>query len=149
MLRSVETTGGPPTPGLAVRVLGAPALLVDGHEQAFPPGRPGRLLAALVLARGRTLTVDRLVDDVWGEQLPGDARGALHTTVGRTRRALGVVGERLRRQDTGYLFDMTGATVDADAFVALLGEARARRELAAYDAALALWRGRAWAAVRR
>ena len=131
-----------------VLVLGDPHVRIGGRERPFPAGRPGRLLASLLVARGRVVTDDRLVDDVWGVDLPVDARAALHTTVGRARRSLGPEGTRIGRTAVGYRLDVTGVDVDADRFVA--GLARARdledgRRLAAYDEALALWRGPAWA----
>ena len=131
-----------------VYVLGDPHLRIGGRELPFPAGRPGRLLASLLVARGRVVTDDRLVDDVWGEDPPIDARGALHTTVGRARRALGEEGSRIGRTAVGYRLDLTGVDVDADRFGAGLARARALEEagrLAAYDEALALWRGPAWA----
>jgi predicted ATPase/DNA-binding SARP family transcriptional activator len=131
-----------------VFVLGDPHLRVDGQQLPFPAGRPGRLLASLLVARGKVVTDDRLVDDVWGEELPVDARAALHTTVGRARRALGPEGSRIARTAVGYRLDLAGVVVDADQFAAALTQARALedgRRLAAYDEALALWRGTAWA----
>ena len=70
-----------------VLVLGDPHVRIGGREHPFPSGRPGRLLASLLVARGRVVTDDRLVDDVWGEDLPIDARAALHTTVVQRRAA--------------------------------------------------------------
>ena len=131
-----------------VYVLGEPRLSIDGRERPFPAGRPGRLLASLLVARGRIVADDRLVDDVWGEDLPVDARAALHTTVGRARRALEAEGTRIGRTAVGYRLDLTGVDVDADRFATALARARALEDggrLAAYDEAFALWRGPAWA----
>ena len=131
-----------------VLVLGDPHVRIGGRERPFPTGRPGRLLASLLVARGRVVTDDRLVDDVWGEDLPVDARAALHTTVARARRSLGPEGARIGRTAVGYRLDVTGIDVDADRFVAGLARARDLEDgsrLAAYDEALALWRGPAWA----
>jgi predicted ATPase/DNA-binding SARP family transcriptional activator len=130
-----------------VDVLGDPLLRIDGRTVPFPAGRPGRLLASLLLARGRSVSDDRLVDDVWGEEPPSDARAALHTTVGRARRALGSEGARIERTAGGYRIDLTGVNVDADRFTAGLARARTLedRKLEAYDEILALWRGPAWA----
>ena len=155
MLRGVDSTGaavgvggvgdGDGPAGLVVVVLGTPGLVAGGRELTFPPGRPGRLLASLLLARGRVVATDRLVDEVWGDDLPADARATLHTTVARSRRALGVVGERLQHQEAGYRFDLAGARIDADVFLGAVREARARRDLASYEVALAAWHGTPWA----
>ena len=131
-----------------VYVLGEPCLRIGGRERPFPAGRPGRLLASLLVARGRVLTDDRLIDEVWGEDLPVDARAALHTTVGRARRALGQEGTRIGRTAAGYRLDLSGAHLDADRFAAALARAHALEDiarLAAYEEALALWRGSPWA----
>jgi predicted ATPase/DNA-binding SARP family transcriptional activator len=131
-----------------IYVLGDPCLRIDGRERPFPAGRPGRLLASLLVARGRVVTDDRLIDDVWAEDLPVDARAALHTTVGRARRALGPEGGRIGRTAAGYRLDPSGANIDADRFSAVLARAHAledKGQLATYDEALALWRGSPWA----
>ena len=136
-----------PGPSLELRVLGEPTLALDGVEVPYPPGRPGRLLAVLVLARGRVVGTDRLVDEVWGEEPPGDARAALHTTVARVRRALGPCADLLGRAPSGYCLDRNGLRLDADDFLARVvpvpGETP-QQAVARYDVALSLWRGRAW-----
>jgi predicted ATPase/DNA-binding SARP family transcriptional activator len=135
-------------PSTYLRVLGPPQLGMSGRDRPFPPGRPGRLLASLVVARGRVVGDDRLVDDVWGEEPPGDARAALHTTVGRTRRALGTQASRIGRTAVGYRLDLTGVEVDADRFMTCVTHARTldpASRLAAYDEALGMWYGDAWA----
>ena len=62
--------------------------------------------------------------------------------------SLGPEGTRIGRTAVGYRLDLTGVDVDADRFVAGLARARDLEDggrLAAYDEALALWRGPAWA----
>ena len=54
----------------------------------MPGARQRALLAALVLHRGRVVPLDRLVDDVFGEAPPRDARNALQTYIVRLRQAL-------------------------------------------------------------
>ncbi len=129
------------------RVLGEP-LLVGHPDASYPAGRPGRLLTALLLARGRSLTQQRLVDDVWGEELPADPRAALHTTVARLRRALGPRGGDLDRVGTGYRLARDHLLVDAELFLEEArptpGEAPAQA-LVRCEGALARWRGPAWA----
>src|SRR5262245_9304646 len=46
------------------------------------------LLAVLLLEAGRIVSIDRLTDLLWPGQPPRSARGAIHTYVGRLRRAL-------------------------------------------------------------
>src|SRR5688500_1544875 len=130
---------------IEVLVLGPPMLDVDGELRPFPAGRPGRLLAALVLARGRVVAADRLVDLVWDDAVPDDGRASLHTTVNRARRALGGASGRLVRREPGYALDLDAPDVDADRFLDQSVAARRAGDVAAIDAALDLWRGPAWA----
>jgi predicted ATPase/DNA-binding SARP family transcriptional activator len=129
---------------LHVGVLGAPFLRVGDEERGYPAGRPGRLLAALLLARGRVVPAERLIDEVWGEEPPEDARAALHTTVNRVRKALGPAADRVVRRPPGYLLSGP-VTTDADEFLTAAGAARVSGDPARFDDALALWRGPAWA----
>lgn len=137
----------PSLPSMHVSVLGALALRVDGRDRPFPPGRPGRLLAALLLADGRTVSAERLIDEVWGEEPPEDARAALHTTVTRARRALGSAAGLLVRRQPGYLLERRGVTLDSEMFRSAALAARQSGSLVSFDEALAWWRGPAWGEV--
>ncbi|MFE9767968.1 hypothetical protein ACFYPC_26185 [Streptomyces sp. NPDC005808] len=64
------------------RILG-PVEVHDGRtgRRVVPPGTKQRtLLAALVLGAGRTLTVDGLADELWGDELPVRAANAYRPT---------------------------------------------------------------------
>jgi len=137
-----DLTGG--TGPLQVRVLGTLSWSYDGTEHAFPPGRPGRLLALLVLARGKVVPASRLVDLVWRDDPPEDPRAALHTTVARVRRALGPASTLLTRQGPGYQLPRDGISVDAEEFQEAAVVARAADDVASYEEALALWSGPPW-----
>ncbi|MGF6888969.1 putative ATPase/DNA-binding SARP family transcriptional activator [Nocardia sp. GAS34] len=118
------------------------------------------LLARLALEHRRAVSVDSLIDGLWGEDPPAEAPGALQALVSRLRRALGAVGA-VERVGGGYRLgagpEDTGGAVELDAerFEDLVR--RGRRELAAddhaaaaanLDAALRLWQGPALADVR-
>jgi DNA-binding SARP family transcriptional activator len=115
------------------------------------------VLARLLIARGRVVPVDLLVDDLW-EQPPPGAVPAIRTFVSDLRRAL--EPGRPPRQPArllvtappGYALTAAPDAVDAWRFEAavlasgdLLGAGDAARALAELDAALALWRGPAYA----
>ncbi|MFC8530206.1 ATP-binding protein [Nocardia sp. NPDC057227] len=126
---------------LEIRVLGE-LRLGDGP---FPAGRPGLLFALLLLARGRVVSVPRLVAELWPESAPGDPRAALHTTVARLRRVVG--GAVLRRSDAGYCLDREGVVLDADEFLTCTTVPVAEPPAAAlvrWESALGLWRGEPW-----
>lgn len=109
-----------------------------------------RLLAALAIAGGQTVSVDHLIDTLWGPDPPAAARNSLQSHVARLRATLGDGGAIVTR-DPGYALDRTHVEVDAIAFEEVL--ARGRRELttdpdgvaARLSSALAWWRGEAYA----
>lgn len=125
-------------------MLGGLQLVVGGRPSPFPSGRPGRLLAALVLARGRAVSVNDLVDDVWADDVPVDPRAALHTTVRRARQALGDEAGRLGLVGAGYRLDLRDVVVDSDEFRRLARQARVGHSVAVCDAALDAWTGAPW-----
>ena len=111
------------------------------------------LLARLALDPGRIVTVDALVDSLWGETPPGGAVNALQSLVSRLRRALGAPG-LIESQPAGYRLVARAEDVDAHRFERLATEGR--RTLAAgapgrasevLTEGLDLWRGPALAGV--
>ncbi len=129
---------------LRVAVLGEPAVVVDGVVAGFPAGRPGELLAALLLAHGRTVSAGALIDQVWAGDTPADPRATLHTTVRRLRRALGDAGRLIVRRPPGYALPREEVGVDAEEFADALTRAIEAADLAALDGVLERWRGVAW-----
>ena len=69
-------------------LLGPLAVRLDGH--AVPPGGGKRalLLALLLIERGRPVTRDHLIDELWGEHPPETAVTALQGLVSQLRRLL-------------------------------------------------------------
>src|SRR5215207_9981683 len=128
------------------RLLG-PLEVHDG-EGPVPLGgrRPRALLARLLLDPGRTLSIDRLVDDLWGEDVPETAVKMVHIYVSRLRRTL--PPGTLVTRPPGYCLAVDADEIDATRFHRLREQGRAA--LAAGDpatasarlhAALDLWRG--------
>jgi predicted ATPase len=134
-------------------VLG-PLVVWHGDEPVrLPELKVRALLADLLVHAGRPVAASRLIDDLWGEQLPGNPTNTLQTRVSQLRRALAgaVPGGRdlVVSQPPGYLLRVEPAAVDADRFRALVAQARAagdpRTSAATLADALALWRGPAYA----
>ncbi|GAA2578430.1 BTAD domain-containing putative transcriptional regulator [Dactylosporangium fulvum] len=135
--------------------LGPLAVWTDKGEPVTVPGRKVRgLLAALLVHEGRAVSVDGLVESLWGEAAPADPSAALHVRVSQLRRALEGAESGGRdlvvSQAPGYALRTTPEAVDATRFAALLNEAaqtaddpRTRAGLLAE--ALGLWRGPALA----
>ncbi|MFC9678000.1 BTAD domain-containing putative transcriptional regulator [Streptomyces sp. NPDC056949] len=121
----------------------------DGDPVAVPEVKVRALLAALLVHEGRPVSADRLIDGLWGDDLPGNPANALQAKVSQLRKALG--RDRVVRQAPGYRLrlDETGDGVDADRFLSLVdraGSATGPRERAELlTEALELWRGPAYA----
>jgi DNA-binding SARP family transcriptional activator len=133
------------------RVLGPLEVSDDEGRRVDVGGRQPRvLLAVLLVAGGRRVTVDALADAIWGEEPPASAMGTLQSYVSRLRRRLGA--EQLTWDDAGYQLDVAGQQVDARRFEALAEEGRAllaagrpEEARAVLAEAEALWRGPALA----
>ncbi len=107
------------------------------------------LLAALLLASGRVVSTERLIEVIWDDDPPATAPAILQTYVSRLRRAIGATGPQvIRTHPTGYLADISGGVLDKHVFDAHSAHGRAAmaagrfaQALEAYRAAEALWRG--------
>ena len=121
----------------------------DGRLVAVPEVKVRALLADLLLHLGRAVSADRLIDDLWGDDLPVHPAGALQSKVSRLRQALENAepggGQRVVFQPPGYLLQLDGEAVDESRFAALVERAGAsedpRARAALLTDALALWRG--------
>jgi predicted ATPase/DNA-binding SARP family transcriptional activator len=110
------------------------------------------LLADLLVNAGRVVSADRLVEDLWGEDPPGNPANTLQGRVSALRRALGRAGTGLVvYRPPGYRLAVDPEQVDAARFERLVAQARALgpaepgRAVGVLDEALGLWRGPALA----
>jgi predicted ATPase/DNA-binding SARP family transcriptional activator len=135
-------------------VLGPLAVWTGHGEPVTIPGRKVRaLLADLLVHEERPVSMDRLVEDLWGEAAPADPAAALHVRVSQLRRALAGAEpggrELVVSQAPGYVLRAGPDAVDATRFAALVGQAQGavdpRTRAALLGEALALWRGPALA----
>ncbi|MEU4534491.1 BTAD domain-containing putative transcriptional regulator [Streptosporangium sp. NPDC023825] len=132
-------------------VLGPLAVWTTSGEPVAIPGLKVRtLLADLLVHEGRPVPADRLIDDLWGDDPPGNPAAALSAKVSQLRRVLEDAEPGCRdlvvRHPAGYVMR---ADTDVAGFLRLLDEAAlagdpsARATLLAD--ALASWRGPAFA----
>jgi DNA-binding SARP family transcriptional activator len=144
---------------LEIRVLGTLEVIApSGNAVAINGQKLRTLLAALALHAGRVISADRLLEALYGEDLPNRADNALQAHISTLRRALrasGVSSPLIRNDGTGYRLEIDPACVDALRFVDLLRSARARmhdRDLVEASqllhAAIDSWRGHALEALR-
>lgn len=124
-----------------------------GSELDLRGPRHRAVLARLVVAHGRVVPVDRLVDDLWGEP-PAGAVGAVRTFVAALRRALEpdrrprTPARLLVTEGPGYALRAEPDAVDAWRFEAAVAEAATappHQALALLDGALGELRGPAYA----
>ncbi|MET0898540.1 MAG: BTAD domain-containing putative transcriptional regulator, partial [Mycobacterium sp.] len=131
------------------RLLG-PLQVVHGEVPVdIGPPKQRAVLAVLLMARGRVVSTDRLIDAVWGDDAPGSATAGLQAYISNLRKALrpaGGVASPIVRQAPGYY--LTADNTDLADFVDGCAAARSavdagqwRDALTAVDDALALWRG--------
>ena len=110
---------------------------------------PRTVLAVLLLNADSVVSIDQLVEVLWGDGAPASATASLHNHVMRLRRLLGDEGgARIRAVAPGYLIHVEPGELDLDVFAARCAAgaqavragqwAKASQDL---TAALALWRG--------
>ena len=151
---------------MRVSVLGATEVWRDEQQVQLGTRKRRALLAALALSGGHPVSVDALVDLVWGEEPPGAVTGTVQVHVSGLRRAL--EPERAPRAPAtvlvtvtpGYALRLPHDTLDAERFERAVAEGQRRlgqrarawsapalsgdelvATLAGLDAGLALWRG--------
>ena len=134
------------------RILGPLDVTRDARLVALGGRRERAILAILLLHRGEVVSVERLIDGVWGDARPASAKHMVHEYVSRLRQALGDVPVATR--PPGYLLAWDDPTFDARLFAQLTVAAREAASAGdhdtavhTYDQALALWRGDALADV--
>src|SRR4051794_24426614 len=133
------------------RILGTTqALRPDGTSVPVGGTRLRALLTVLALRPGRTVPVSLLVDEVWGDDPPADATGALQALVGRLRRAVGA--DAVASVEGGYRLTAGPDDIDLHRFERLasdgmraLTDGDPAKAAVVLDDALALWRGPALA----
>lgn len=129
-----------------VRVLGPLRVQVSGEDVQLGGPRPRLLFALLVVAGGRSVSMDRLIDDLYAADPPQTARKSIQVHVSNLRRALEPVEAILTTSD-GYRLDTEVVDIDAMEFAAAVNDAvagvdadpaKASRSL---SHALRLWEG--------
>lgn len=145
---------------LTVHVLGPVEVRRDGVALDLGGPQQRAVIAHLAIDVGRVVSVERLIDRLWGEEPPRTPLGTLQSYVSRLRRAVepqreaGAPPQVLVSEAPGYVLRLAPEAVDVHRFTAIVNEARgaaaagyATQALEHFDAALALWRGPALAGV--
>jgi DNA-binding SARP family transcriptional activator len=109
--------------------------VVDGRRVDLSSRRERALLGVLLLHVGEVVSVDALIDSVWGERAPVSARHMVHEYVSRLRGALGDAAVITTRAP-GYLVEREACELDSGRFAELLGSARSAVAAEELDEAL-------------
>lgn len=138
-----------------ISVLGDLAVVRDGTPVAVTgPGRQA-LLALLTAHAGRLVPLERIVDELWGDDPPASAVKVVQTYVSQLRRLLEPDHDdwsTLVTHPSGYELAIDSDAVDATRFEAAVEAARELPVVEAVEplrAALSLWRGRPYTGIDR
>lgn len=129
---------------MEVRVLGPVEVLLEGNPVSLGGIKQRALLALLVANVPEVVSVDRLIDGIWGEEASPGARSTLQTYASNLRQILGDV---IRHDRGGYRLDIPSEAVDAVRFGQALEQARKGvltepdRVATGLRRVLGLWRG--------
>ncbi|GAA0666045.1 hypothetical protein GCM10010193_16910 [Kitasatospora atroaurantiaca] len=126
----------------------------DGRQLRLGPPQQQAVLAALLLNAGQPMSMQTLVDAVWGDQPPGQPERAVSTYVSHLRSVIedGAVSQRQSRVvqtvDGGYLARIPAGSDDLSVFNSNLAKAASMRATGephgahlVLHTALLLWQG--------
>ena len=142
--------------GMEFSVLGTLEAHRDGDPIALGSFRQRSLLALLLINTDSVVSTDRILDELWGDDLAGERQNALWVHVSNLRSALEpdrparTEGSVVLTRPPGYVAAVAPDAIDAWRFQELLREGRLLVETDPAAAsvvvgeALALWRGHAY-----
>jgi DNA-binding SARP family transcriptional activator len=131
------------------KILGPLEVSVGSQRLELGGARQQIVMAMLLLNANRVVTTDRLLEAIYGEDLPPTARSQLQISISSLRRLFASHGSDgvIETRPHGYLVQVGGG-LDAQQFEQLLASTRTAREadelaqaVACYRDALRLWRG--------
>lgn len=145
--------------GVRFEVLGPVRGWLGETELELGSPQQRAVLAMLLLAHGRQVSLDGLIDGLWGERVPRSAAGTVRTYISRLRRRLddsgsGSAGGLIESAGGGYVLRLGSAVLDLGNFEQWLRDARTARHgrdmaraARLLRDALGLWRGVALAGI--
>ncbi|MFV1971268.1 MAG: BTAD domain-containing putative transcriptional regulator, partial [Acidimicrobiia bacterium] len=132
------------------RILGPLEVVADSEPVRLGGRSEQVVLAALIVDADRVVSADRLLDILWGEEVPNTGLKTLRSHLSRIRSRLKPWGQPIETVADGYVLRADTEEIDAHRFESLLVEARAHRDRSNHPVtvnllgeALGLWRGRA------
>jgi DNA-binding SARP family transcriptional activator len=116
-------------------LLGPVTVNRDGVVTAPTAGKPRALLALLLVNANRSVSVERIVDELWPNDPPETAAKAVQTYVSQLRTLVG--DARLELRGSGYRLTVGESELDADRFKRLVAQAHSELETGGHDRARA------------
>ncbi|MGW2218595.1 AfsR/SARP family transcriptional regulator [Nonomuraea sp. NPDC001684] len=130
---------------LKIGLLGAVRAWRGRQEIPLGPPRQRAALALLALDADRLVSVNRLIEGLWGERPPAGARNLVQGYVSRLRPLLAATGVTIAYRPRGYQLGLDPGQVDVHEFRTAVTRARAgetaERQATGLRRALTLWRG--------
>ena len=132
------------------RILGPLEIEVGPERLELGGTRQQIVIATLLLNPNRVVTTDRLLEAIYGEDLPSTSRSQVQISISSLRRLLAVHSHEtiISTHGHGYVIQVDGGQLDSQEFERLVAGARAAHDanhldqaLAGYRDALRLWRG--------
>ncbi|WP_092524494.1 AfsR/SARP family transcriptional regulator [Actinopolyspora saharensis] len=140
-----------PGSGYEFRLLGPLEVLHGGERQPLGNSGVRSALACLLLEPNQVVSMDRLIDTLWGEKPPRTARTIIHGYISRLRKLLtpegGTRGEEnpeIVTRSPGYLLRIDSERIDAHRARSLInraGNMEPAERSRVLGQALTLWRG--------
>ena len=142
-------------PTVVLHDIGPLAVEIAGVDSPIPGAKPTRILAMLLVNANRRVSIDALLDVVWGDRVTDSSVATLETHVWRLRKLLepqrtrGADPTYLVNENSGYRLIVNPDNADSLRFPQLaeqgdrlLASGDPERGLQRYELALSLWRGR-------
>jgi YVTN family beta-propeller protein len=107
---------------VGVRTLGRFRVLRDGQELSLGGRQQRAVLAVLAVHSGAAVSVGRIADGLWGEQVPAGHQQTIQTYVSHLRHALGPDRGLLSTTSNGYCLQVAAEDVDSERFTRLVHE---------------------------
>lgn len=128
-----------------------PLRVRDGEHGSAIGARKVEMLLAIMLSRAnQVITIDQLINEIWGEQAPRRAVAGVHVYVSQLRKFLDRQGypNPLVTRSPGYILRVEPGELDSDVFQGLVKAGRANMQegrvanaAVLLERALGLWRG--------
>lgn len=123
----------------------------EARTRSAGPPKQRALLAILALAGGRAVSIERIIDAMWGEAPPASALASIHAYVSNLRRLLRSDDRvAVKRVGAGYALDLPNGSIDVSEFRDAVTGARRAAQAGAWEqvradteTALRLWRDQA------